>query len=254
MMKKKSQTKKIDRLFEQQIITETINCKHVFHPRLINKTDILFSDEEISLLNKGLNFNFPNDKKNSLIAELFNAETAVKQLKSHDARDSTRVVISNKLNQTLNNPIPRTKYLSKYRSLKQVAASIRNKLQQNDAVITKADKGNCTVILSQQNYVNKVHDFLENNNIDILTQDPTTSFSKDINKLISSSTNLLSSDEIKHVKATNPQAPVLRGLPKIHKPNVPIRPLVNFRSSPAYKISQKTRKNNQERNSSWKWL
>ena len=35
-----------------------------------------------------------------------------------------------------------------------------------------------------------------------------------------------------------PSAPKLRALPKIHKPNIPIRPLVNFRNAPTYKLAK----------------
>ena len=39
-----------------------------------------------------------------------------------------------------------------------------------------------------------------------------------------------------------PKAPRLRGLPKIHKKNMPVHPLVNFTSAPSYKIAKKTDK------------
>lgn len=57
---------------------------------------------------------------------------------------------------------------------------------------------------------------------------------KDINKAINNSNNLFSKACIRSLKVPNQHAPVLRGLPEIHMPNMPIRPLVNFTSSPAY--------------------
>lgn len=38
----------------------------------------------------------------------------------------------------------------------------------------------------------------------------------------------------------NSSPPKLYGLAKIHKPNVPIRPVVSYKSAPAYKLAQKT--------------
>jgi len=35
----------------------------------------------------------------------------------------------------------------------------------------------------------------------------------------------------------NPSAPIIKGLIKIHKPEYPIRPVVNWRNAPAYKIA-----------------
>ena len=43
----------------------------------------------------------------------------------------------------------------------------------------------------------------------------------------------------KYLKMIDPKAPRLRGLPKIHKDNMPVRPLVNFTSAPSYKIAKK---------------
>jgi len=37
----------------------------------------------------------------------------------------------------------------------------------------------------------------------------------------------------------DPSAPVLKGLPKVHKPNIPIRPLVNFVTAPTYRVAKK---------------
>jgi hypothetical protein len=36
----------------------------------------------------------------------------------------------------------------------------------------------------------------------------------------------------------NPSAPVIRGLPKIHKISLPIRPVVNWKQAPAYKLAK----------------
>jgi hypothetical protein len=36
----------------------------------------------------------------------------------------------------------------------------------------------------------------------------------------------------------NPKAPCIKGLIKIHKPNNPIRPIVNWQEAPAYKLSK----------------
>ncbi|KAG8319766.1 hypothetical protein J6590_084371 [Homalodisca vitripennis] len=56
---------------------------------------------------------------------------------------------------------------------------------------------------------------------------------------------------------TNPKAPTLKGQPKTHIPDIPIRPVVNFRNSPTYKarvpstkIAAKRKKNSKE-NYNW---
>ena len=39
------------------------------------------------------------------------------------------------------------------------------------------------------------------------------------------------------LRSSNGQNPLLYGLPKVHKPEVPFRPIVSFRQSPTYKLS-----------------
>ena len=36
----------------------------------------------------------------------------------------------------------------------------------------------------------------------------------------------------------NPSAPIIKGLITVHKPNQPIRPIVNWRNAPVYKLSK----------------
>ena len=52
---------KINRLFTNQ--TEKSNSKTQLYPSVINKTDITFTDEEMTLLNKGLKYNLRYRKK-----------------------------------------------------------------------------------------------------------------------------------------------------------------------------------------------
>jgi hypothetical protein len=238
-VKKRTQSKKLNDLVDAQIKKDIIKCNHKFHPSVVNKTNIDFDDEEINLLNKGLNFNFARGTKNSLISELLHSEAAIRTVKDDNARISARVIVSNKAKNVANNLHAKHKLTAVHSSLRRVATRIRDKLTENEAIICKADKGSSIVILPKSDYVNKVFDFFRANEIVKLDNDPTLRFSKDINKQINSSKNLLSSADMKLHKVTNPQPPILRGLPKIHKPDIPIRPLVNFIPSPGYKIAKK---------------
>jgi hypothetical protein len=37
----------------------------------------------------------------------------------------------------------------------------------------------------------------------------------------------------------NPSSPTIRGLIKIHKPEAPIRPIINWKQAPAYNLAKK---------------
>ena len=53
-----------------------------------------------------------------------------------------------------------------------------------------------------------------------------------------SSSGDISSDLAKNLKCYTSFTPYLYGLPKIHKPNIPIRPIINYKSSPLFKLSK----------------
>jgi hypothetical protein len=45
--------------------------------------------------------------------------------------------------------------------------------------------------------------------------------------------------QIKHLIQKNASPPTLKALLKIHKPDIPIRPIINNRNAPSYKIAKK---------------
>jgi hypothetical protein len=67
-----------------------------------------------------------------------------------------------------------------YRTLNQ----IKEKLRSNKAIISKADKGNSTVILYTEDYHNKVWSFIDNNNFTVLNKDPTITFQNQVKATI----------------------------------------------------------------------
>lgn len=131
--KKTTQRKKLEHLIESQIHNEIIKCSHEFHPRVINMTEIQFSEDELNLLNIGLNFNFANNRKSSLITELLQSESAIKSIKNDESRDIARVMVINRVNKFIKTP-PHTCKCDKFRLLRHVATSIKDKLTDNDAV------------------------------------------------------------------------------------------------------------------------
>jgi hypothetical protein len=64
--------------------TEEPKTKTQFYPKVINKTDITFTDEEMTLLNKGLKYNLNYRNKDELITLALEAETAISLLPSHE--------------------------------------------------------------------------------------------------------------------------------------------------------------------------
>ena len=73
-----------------------------------------------------------------------------------------------------------------------------------------------------------------------LKYDPTKSFQTKNNSIIKklATNKLISEDETKYLTIHNSVAPKIYGLPKIHKPNTPLRPIVSCIQSPFYKLSK----------------
>jgi hypothetical protein len=115
---------------------------------------------------------------------------------------------------------------------------IREKLKNNNALITKADKGNSTVILYEAEYNSKVETFLTNNTFQVEPKDPTKRFQTEVRKNINSCTLIITTDRRWKYINLNPSPPTLRGFVKIHKQNAPIRPIINWRNAPAYELAK----------------
>ncbi|XP_072144504.1 4-pyridoxate dehydrogenase-like [Dermacentor andersoni] len=118
----------------------------------------------------------------------------------------------------------------------------RKRLQENeDIVILPADKGNATVILDRVDYVNKINELLQDTSTNAkLARDPTKKVESELQKLLTEVFKFVS-PERKNVYYSllcqNGSAPALYGLPKIHKPDVPVRPIVDYTCSPLYELS-----------------
>lgn len=118
-------------------------------------------------------------------------------------------------------------------------AAIKNLKEDKNIVILPADKGNATVVMDRTDYDDKAHKLLATTAYMTLPKDPTTKIQATLNKTLSSifgqypdSRNLYLS-----LICRNGSTPAFYGLPKIHKPSVPLRPKVDFTTSPLRALS-----------------
>lgn len=118
----------------------------------------------------------------------------------------------------------------------------RNFLKEHpDLLILQADKGGCTVAMDKHDYVRKTEELLQDHSTyHQLNKDPTSLIQTKYNKLIESlqTSNEITVEETKHFKIYNSSFPKLYCLPKIHKPNVPLRPIISSINSVTYNISK----------------
>ena len=109
-------------------------------------------------------------------------------------------------------------------------------------VITKPDKGKGVVILNKTDYINKLSNLISDpSKFKVLKVDIfkhilkiETKINNFVRKL--KSLNVLPPDSDLHISGTIPGS--IYGLPKIHKPNVPLRPILSAINSPTYKLAK----------------
>ena len=108
----------------------------------------------------------------------------------------------------------------------------KNFLKNNPHIlITKADKGNTTVAMDKNKYIIQATFILsDKKTYEPLKKDPTNITHKKVNNLIKlwSEENYITANLAHTLKSSNPLPVKFYCLPKIHKPNYPLRPIVSF--------------------------
>ncbi|XP_073231504.1 uncharacterized protein [Porites lutea] len=111
----------------------------------------------------------------------------------------------------------------------------------NNIVILPADKGRVTVVMDKTDYFDKM-DALVNDKqtYEELKRDPTPALQRKLNSKILTlkKTDAIDTQRYYRLRCSVPQPPKLYGLPKLHKPGIPMRPIVSFCGSPTYQLSK----------------
>ena len=211
---------------------KTPHRTHTFHPTLINNTNIQFSKGETALLQKGLKYNLHSKPRNWIQNLALEAETAITQLPSNE-RDVYRKLVVDQIEKLKQqNPSDKTHPETK------LIKSIRTKLVENNAMITRADKGNSLIILPTPHYANKIENFLSDNNCHTIAADRTNTFQTQVRNTVKQSKTLIPKDSRWKYINMNPSVLSIKGLIKIHKQGQLIIPVVNWRNAPAYHLSK----------------
>lgn len=207
----------------------TVLPEHTFHPRVKNLTTTVLSNNELQLLEKGLKYNISDNVTNKSLETL--------------AVDAELAVIINKKDNVVKNLVAHeiqnipTSCVPNHD--KEIFKSLQKTIKDNDLIVSKADKGNAVVILTRNDYLDKVNDVISGNEFLHLPSDPTCKFAKEIRQSVENSDFIFPTTSNKQkILVMNPHAPKLYGLPKIHKHNIPIRPVVSYIGAPAYLLAK----------------
>ncbi|BHF69771.1 hypothetical protein SprV_0301281700 [Sparganum proliferum] len=110
-----------------------------------------------------------------------------------------------------------------------------------DIVALRADKGRSTVVMDKTDYTVKLQSLLEDEGAYELSE--TGEFKKHVNSVNRAIDKLrkagvLKRNEALAAKATDAAMARLYGLPKVHKPGVPLHPIVSLHGTPTFGLSK----------------
>ena len=118
---------------------------------------------------------------------------------------------------------------------------LRNYVSNNEIIITDSDKGNKTIILNKQDYLNKIYEILNDETLYIeIQQDMTHKIADNLVKILKKLKKENYIDQIiyKKLYPDNFSIPEIYGLIKIHKPNKPARIICPYFEYPLAKLAR----------------
>ena len=122
-------------------------------------------------------------------------------------------------------------------------AALRNLTQNNDIVISRPDKGGGVVILNKLDYIEKINNILNDTSKFKVSQ-----YQKDDSKKLfarlkailndAQQRDLLGKEVVNHLLPKGYTIPRLYGLPKVHKPDTPCRPILSMIGSVVHRTAK----------------
>ena len=224
---KERQIGKLTRLTSQQAHQRpTLDSSRL----VVNRSSRVLTPVEEEVLALGMSFaiapsRIPHE-------EIIAATEALSQRLDQQTKDTLRLKIGGAL-QSAKPPKPNLSP-RQYRALMDLS-------KDEDIIIVPADKGKATVVLSKEEYIQKMRQITDDDSkYRILRRDPTVKTENRISDALKRLQQQGYIDEKLRDRLTprysNP--PQLYGLPKIHKDGVPMRPIVSAVGSPCYRLAK----------------
>ena len=122
--------------------------------------------------------------------------------------------------------------------------SIRECKRDRDHIVLTADKGEAMVIMDRQDYINKSNNLLNQSTSSAIPQDPTKTIKDELINILKRVKNQTDLDNIayKSMYLTGCVPPKFYGLPKIHKPDTPLRSIMSSCGSVIYGVAKELTK------------
>lgn len=198
---------------------------------LINKSDEILDNNEIKLLNKGLNFALPY-KMPPLKQQIIDCELALNRVepdKIEKLRGDIRNIMLQNENECSRKRITKNETSAMYEAVKS--------LNSKNIYVTKADKGNCVIVLNQIDYDNGMKKLIDEGNYRIVPN-PLERMKSSIKVIVNNFSDLFGNYWKNKMLLKNAKVPRIYGLFKQHKPGNTFRPIVSNINSPTTNLSK----------------
>jgi len=185
-----------------------------------------------------INVNDSKDRLDTVLGIVKNFEASIFKFPEQCA-DKLRAMVVNSLNRNLY----RDKHFNYFDAhIHKEFVKCKNFLKNNeDIFVTKADKGQVTVIMDKNAYVDQMLKILDDENTyRPVKNNPLRKITTRLDSLIKtwSENGIIDDCTYRGLKCTNGNLPRCYGLPKIHKPGYPLRIVVSSVGSPLYEVAK----------------
>ncbi|UYV71201.1 hypothetical protein LAZ67_8002153 [Cordylochernes scorpioides] len=199
---------------------------------IVNLTDTELSAPQISLLKKGLNFCLP--KKPDLLYTVSCIEASLQHQALTD-KHHIRSTITGKL------LADSKKCFSLPCAVKRDLTTLKALKNQRDTIITRSDKGSQVVLMKAEDYSKKMLNILSDpNTFQEISADRVKAISGNYRASLRSllKKGCITPEQFKLFTSNISSIPYIYGLPKTHKPDIPLRPIVAYHLSPALHLAR----------------
>lgn len=205
----------------------------------VNHTNVIFTEEVSWLLSLGKKFALPYTKTDvpflNIIADGEHCMQLIRNLETQKVARANFCANLNSFCKKFENNMMNKFILRIYEDAKKMLSRHR------DIIVLQSDKGGVTVVMYKKDYMNKMQDLVfDRNTYRLLRKDPTSMNQTKNNNYVKYLKDFKYIDDREKSKLMTytSVAPKLYGLPKIHKQNIPFRPIVSSINSPAYGLSK----------------
>ena len=203
-----------------------------FQPRIVNLSQIKFTKQQIKTLSLGPSYALEKEPKSYINDLIIDTEVAIRQL-DQKSQNVYRHLAMKQIKHILASNRRNVLHKRQQHNINQVKKLMKN----NNLTTIKADKTKTIVIINKDQLEMKINEFIKDNNILLLNKDPTEKYQKQVQQAIKNANSIIDKNAHKYLTNIKPTAPKLNVHLKTHKENQPIRPVINNRPAPAYKVA-----------------